>query len=252
MSTASDRFVRSLSLDEEIVEERGPGYPWSLPVVRALLDAGSLAFPRAVTMLVGENGSGKSTLLEALAVALGLNPEGGTEHFAFATRESHAPLHEAVRVVRGAKRPRMRFFLRAESLFTVATQLDSYEEGAERPFAAYGGRSLHEQSHGESFLSLVTHRFGREGLFLLDEPESALSPQGLLALLQRMLELEADGAQLIVATHSPILLALPGATIYELGEDGIRETAWGDTEHVRLTRAFLERPDAFLRQLGTE
>jgi predicted ATPase len=239
-------FVRAV----ELVRERtgdARAYPWSLPVVRGME---SLALDPAVTFLVGENGSGKSTLVEALAVALGLNPEGGTQNFAFSTRESHAPLHEALRPVREARRPRTAFFLRAESLFTVATEIERLDKASPAPLLpAYGGRSLHERSHGESFLALANNRFSGDGLHLLDEPEAALSPQGLLALMRRMADLVAERSQFVIATHSPILMAFPGATIYECTEEGLQRVAYDDIDHVRLTRSFLEDPQRFLHHL---
>jgi predicted ATPase len=239
-------FVRAVEL---VADRRGDAatYPWSLPVVRGLdrldLDAG-------VTFLVGENGSGKSTLIEAIAVALGLNPEGGTQNFAFSTHDSHSALHEALRPIREARRPRTAFFLRAESLFTVATEIERLDEVGFTPLLpSYGGRSLHEQSHGESFLALANNRFSDDGLYLLDEPEAALSPHGLLALIARMGDLVAARSQFVVATHSPILMAFPGATIYECTEAGLERVAYDDVDHVRLTRAFLDHPQRFLRHL---
>jgi predicted ATPase len=156
-----------------------------------------------------------------------------------------AALHEALTLERGPRPPSMRYFLRAESFFNVARSVD------ENPglLAAHGGRALHEMSHGESFLALVNERFYPDGLFVLDEPEAALSPTGLLGLLRRMRELAIDGAQFVIATHSPILLAYPGALIYELTPEGFVPTAYAETEHYRLTRAFLQEPDSFLRHL---
>jgi predicted ATPase len=242
-------FVRAV----ELVRARAgdaDAYPWSLPVVRGLE---RLELDPAVTFFVGENGSGKSTLVEALAVTFGLNPEGGTQNFAFATHESHSPLHEALRPVREARRPRTAFFLRAESLFTVATEIERLDEVGPTPLLpSYGGRSLHERSHGESFLALANHRFSGDGLYLFDEPEAALSPHGLLALMRRMSELVAERSQFVIATHSPILMAFPGATIYECTPDGLRSVAYDDLEHVRLTRSFLEDPERFLRHLLAE
>jgi len=239
-------FVRAV----ELVRARAgdaDAYPWSLPVVRGLE---RLDLDPAVTFLVGENGSGKSTLVEALAVALGLNPEGGTQNFAFATRESHSPLHEALRPIREARRPRTAFFLRAESLFTVATEIERLDKAGGGPLLpAYGGRSLHERSHGESFLALANHRFSGDGLYLFDEPEAALSPYGLLALMRRMAELVAERSQFVIATHSPILMAFPDAKIYECTPDGLETVAYDDLDHVRLTRSFLEDPQRFLRHL---
>src|SRR5262249_9187388 len=166
------------------------------------------------------------------------------QHMTFSTRESHSPLHEALRIARGIRRPRSRYFLRAESFYNVATLVEEIPEA----LASHGG-SLHARSHGESFLPLVNHRFGRGGLYLLDEPEAALSPTGLLALLHRMHDLVADGSQFVVATHAPMLMAYPGARIYTLDEGGIEPVALEDTEHFRLTRAFLDAPERFLRTL---
>jgi predicted ATPase len=242
-----DAFIRSAELrDPEEGEERD-GFPWNLPVAAALDD--SLALHPKVTYVVGENGSGKSTLVEALAVAAGLNPEGGSSNFTFATRESHSPLGDAVRLVRGARRPRTDFFLRAESLFTTATYLDDLGEGA---LAAYGDRSLHEQSHGESFLAVLVERFGPNGLYLLDEPEAALSTQNCLTLLRRVHDLVGEGSQFVIATHSPLVLAYPDATIYEVGEHGVDVVAWEDTQPVALTRSFLGARERFLDRLLTD
>jgi predicted ATPase len=238
-------FVRAVELVSERAGDPGT-YPWSLPVVRGLL---RLPLDPAVTVLVGENGSGKSTLMEALAVALGLNPEGGTQNFNFATRESHSPLHEALRPVREARRPRTAFFLRAESFFNVATEIERLDHAGPPLIDSYGGRSLHERSHGESFLALATNRFSGDGLYLFDEPEAALSPQGLLALMRRMADLVAERSQFVIATHSPILMAFPGATIYECDDEGLHEVAYDDLDHVRLTRAFLDDPQRFLHHL---
>jgi len=203
-----------------------------------------LAFPRPVTFLIGENGSGKSTLLEAIAAALGFNAEGGSRNFRFGTRESHSELHAYLRPVRSVTRPRDGFFLRAESYFNVATEIENLDRipGAGPPIApAYGPRALQEQSHGESFLALLQHRFRGHGLYLLDEPEAALSPMRQMALLSRLHDLVAARSQFIVATHSPILLAYPEATIYELGPNGPRSVRYEETEHFRVTRDFLNR-----------
>ena len=197
-----------------------------------------------MTFLVGENGSGKSTLIEGIAVAAGFAPEGGSLQFGAQTRAEAPPLADALLLVRGARRPRDGFFLRAETFFNVMTAIDGY--GAQE---SYGGVSLHERSHGEGFLDLVVHRFREGGLFVLDEPEAALSPQGLFSLMRRLHDLVQAGSQFVIATHSPILLAFPGALIYELREDGPTETAYEDTDHFQMTRAFIEAPDRFLRRL---
>ena len=219
-------------------------YPYTLPVVRALTRP--LALDECVTLLVGDNGSGKSTLVEALAVAAGFNAEGGSPNFAFSTRDSTSPLHRHLQLVRSPVRPRTSFFLRAESFYNVATEVDDLGPDI---LEAYGSTSLHEQSHGESFLSLVMHRFGPDGLYLMDEPEAALSPYGCLALLRRMHDLAAAGGQFVVATHSPLLMAYPGATIYELTDAGIATVDYDDVDTVQLYRSFLSAPEQLLRHL---
>ena len=195
--------------------------------------------------LVGENGSGKSTIVEAIAAALGMNPEGGSNHMRFATRQSHSPLHEALVLAKTGQRPRTRYFLRAESFYNVASAVEQNLDAV----LAHGQTSLHEQSHGESFLALVFNRFGPRGLYILDEPEAAMSPQGLLTLLRRLSELADDGSQFVIATHSPILLAFPGAKVVQLDEQGLHPIKWDESEHVRLTRSFLETPETYLHHL---
>ena len=223
-------------------------YPFSLPAIRNL---DVLSLHRAVTLFVGENGSGKSTLLEATAVAAGFNPEGGTKNFRFGTRISHSPLHEYLRLVKGIRRPKDGFFLRAESFFNVATEIERLdsEGGGPRVIDSYGGKSLHEQSHGESFMALMLNRFGGNGLYLLDEPEAALSPQRQLSALARIHDLVKAGSQFIIATHSPILLAYPDAHIYSCSTDGIELTAYTDTEHYRVMHDFLANPERMLNVL---
>jgi len=181
-----DRYVREVKLRRDKIESFDV-YPFSLPVVRHLE---TLELHAAVTFLVGENGSGKSTLMEALAVAWGFNPEGGTKNFRFGTRGSHSVLHEYLRLVKGVQRPRDGFFLRAESLFNLASEIEHLDEdpwGGPPIINSYGYRSLHEQSHGESFFAVMVNRFGGNGFYVLDEPEAALSPSRQLA---RLLELE--------------------------------------------------------------
>ena len=181
-----------------------------------------------------------------------MNAEGGSSSFAFATRASHSDLSSAIRLVRGSRRPRTDFFLRAESLFNAATYLEQLKDdtglGGD-PLAPYGGRSLHEQSHGESFLAVMVNRFGPDGLYLLDEPEAALSTQNCLTALRRIHELVQEGSQLIIATHSPIILAYPEATIYHCSEQGLEAVGYEDAEPVRLTRSFLEARDRFIHEL---
>ncbi|WP_115944591.1 AAA family ATPase [Amycolatopsis thermalba] len=230
----------------------GGRYPFTLPAVAHLSRSGGLPLAPGVTFLVGGNGSGKSTLVEALAVAAGFNPEGGSRNFRFATRASESTLGDHLVLTWGAVKPRTGFFLRAESYYNVASEIERLDRDPGSPplLPAYGGVSPHERSHGESFLDLVTHRFGPHGLYLLDEPEAALSVRGCLAVLARLAELAEQGSQIVAATHSPILLALPGATIYEIGDSGeIEQVDYEDALPVRLTRDFLAAPQRYLRYL---
>jgi predicted ATPase len=247
-TVAAQQFVTGVQLLRDRIDsfER---YPFSLPAVRTLDE---LKLHPAITFLVGENGSGKSTLLEAIAVAFGFNPEGGSRNFAFATRRSHSDLHQYLRLVRGVQRPRDSYFLRAESFFNVATEIERLDEagGSGPPLIdAYGGRSLHEQSHGESFMALLLERFKGGGFYVLDEPEAALSPTRQLALLVRLHDLVQAGSQFVVATHSPLLLAFPSSRILSLESDGIREVKYEETEHFVVARRFLNDHRALLRQL---
>jgi len=204
----------------------------------------------AVTFIVGENGSGKSTLLEAIAVGSGFNAEGGTRNFNFATRASHSALHRYLRVARGIRKPTDGFFLRAESFFNVATVVEDLGLHVS-PWGAkhYGENSLHEQSHGESFLKIIMNRFLGNGLYILDEPEAALSPSRQFAILVRMRQLIEQGSQFIIATHSPIIMSYPGALIYGLSEEGLRSVRYEETEHFMLTRQFMDDPKRFLERL---
>lgn len=226
-------------------------YLENLSAVRWLAAGHTLAFDAPVTFLVGENGSGKSTLLEAIAVAAGFNAEGGTRNFRFATKETQSELGAYVTLAR-REYPRDGFFLRAESFYNVASYIDRLDDepglGA-RLIDSYGGVSLHNQSHGESFLALVEHRFGGQGLYLLDEPEAALSPSRQMSLLVLMDDLVKRQSQFIIATHSPILMAFPGAQIYQLDEEGISSVAYEETEHYQLTRRFLNDHRRMLKYL---
>ncbi|TCL61472.1 putative ATPase [Hydrogenispora ethanolica] len=212
-------------------------YPFCLPALQHLR---VLPFHPKVTFIIGENGAGKSTLLEAIAVAYGLNAEGGSRNFNFSSKATHSELNQYIRLVKGAKRPRDSFFLRAESFYNVATQIDELNV---QEF--YGGGSLHEQSHGESFLALFLNRFGGHGLYLLDEPEAALSPSRQMSLLTRMHELVKEDSQLIIATHSPILMAYPDAWIYQIKE-GFEVVRYQDTEHYQIMRSFINHPQKML------
>lgn len=242
-------FVREVRLSPDGAGRR---YPFTLPVVRSLAERDGLALDPGVTFLVGENGTGKSTLVEALAVAAGFNPEGGSQNFRFATRATESSLGSSLELTWSIRKPRTGYFLRAESFYNVATEIErlDQEPGGPPLLDSYGGVSPHERSHGESFVDLVVHRFGPDGLYLLDEPEAALSVQGCMAVLARLAELSQQGCQAIVATHSPVLLALPGATIYQIDDAGrIAQVAYDDALPVRLTRDFLAAPERYLRHL---
>jgi predicted ATPase len=221
-------------------------YAAELPTIASLQ---KLELHPHVTFFIGENGSGKSTLLEAIAVADGFNAEGGTRNFNFASRASHADLYKWIRLGRGARGRRRSdgFFLRAESFYNVASEIENL--GIQ---GKYGYSCYHHQSHGESFIDLMTKRLGGDGLYLIDEPEAALSPQRQLAFLVAMHELVQRESQFIIATHSPIIMAYPNATIYEFTADGIRQVEYRDTEHYRVTHAFLNRPEQTLRQLFSD
>ena len=217
-------------------------YPFNIPAIRGLE---TLEFHPQVTFFVGENGSGKSTLVEAVAVAAGFNAEGGSRNFNFATRRSESALHKHLRLARGTRRPKTGYFLRAESFFNVATEIENNADA----MAGHGGIHHHELSHGEAFLALVQKRFWANGLYVLDEPEAALSPQRQLALLRSIHDLVGDACQFIISTHSPLLLAYPNARIFHLSKDGMTEVAYEQTEHYALTRDFLLNREAYLRRL---
>ncbi len=221
----------------------GPGldpdtWPGTLAPVRQLL-ADGLDLAPGVTILVGENGSGKSTLVEAVATAYGLNPEGGSVYAQFETAATESPLHRVLHLVRGAGAARWGFFLRAETMHGFYTHIGG---GPRDP-------DFHRLSHGESFLALLERRFDAPGLYCLDEPESALSFSGCLALVGVLAGLAAGGAQVLCATHSPIVAATPGATILQVDADGYAPVAWEDLELVAHWRLFLDTPAAYLRHL---
>lgn len=237
------RFLRSVELRTEFITDPSK-HPFTVPAIRNL---DTLEFHPQVTFFIGENGSGKSTLLEAIAVAAGFNAEGGTKNFAFSTRPEEHPLRSALRLVRGVNKPATGFFLRAESFFNVATEIDRLGDGI---LKSYGGKSLHEQSHGEAFMALVNHRFGEHGLYLLDEPEAALSPQRQLALLVAIDRLaRQEDCQFIIASHSPIVLAYPHAQLFSFSSDAITPVRYEETEHFMLTRDFLMNRERYLARL---
>jgi predicted ATPase len=250
LSGISDQYLISVSLDRREVSSFDD-YPFCIPAVRNLHE---LEFHPKVTYFVGDNGTGKSTLLEAIAVSAGFNPEGGSRNFTWATRESHSALYDHVRLKRGIARPKDGFFFRAESYFNLGTEIERRDNDPDRGAGgsiinSYGGRSLHEQSHGESFMTLLTERFGGNGLYLLDEPEAALSPSRQMSVLTVMHNLIRRNSQFVIVTHSPILMAYPDSTIYLFSDDAITPIDYTETEHFNITRDFLNRREAMLRVL---
>lgn len=242
------QYIKSISLNTPIDYR---SYLHSLAAVKHLEKHGQLDFNSNITVFVGENGTGKSTLIEAIAVAYGFNPEGGSRNFNFSTCNSHSDLWEHITLAK-TDYAEDGFFLRAESLYNVASNIDELDRipaAAPTIISGYGGVSLHQQSHGESFLALVQNRFGRNGLYILDEPEAALSPMRLLTLMIEMKRLTEQNSQFIIATHSPLLMAFPGATVYEFFSDGIRETDYKNTDHYLVTKRFLNDPERMINEL---
>jgi len=237
-------FLKSVEIRAD-QKDTPVGHPFDVPAIAAMVTAGSgLRFHPGMTLFVGDNGSGKSTLLEAIAVHQGLNAEGGARGMQFGTTDrSVSNLHRHLRVSRTHRQAADAFFLRAESYFNVATAIDEYDTAH-----LYGG-SPHVRSHGESFIDLVVNRFGANSLFLLDEPEAALSVHGQLQLMVRIHDLIAQGCQFVIATHSPMLMAFPDATIYEFGAAGPARTTWSQIDTVHITTDFLNNPTSFLAEL---
>jgi predicted ATPase len=249
--TTVDRFIQRVRLVPEAETDR---HPFTLPAVAYLARSGGLTMGSGATFLVGENSSGKSTLIEAIAIAAGFNPEGGSRNFRRETRATESALGNHLILTWATRKPRAGFFLRTESSPNVAAEIELLDrEPSPRFWPAYGGIHRHERSHGEPFLDRATHEFGPCGLYLLDEPEAALSVRDCVALLARLTKLTEQGCQIIVATHSPILLALPGATIYEIADTGhIQRVEYHDSSPVRLTQDFLDSPRQFLRYQLTD
>ncbi|MCR4761845.1 MAG: AAA family ATPase [Oscillospiraceae bacterium] len=239
MLEANEFYIREIRTDRTLIDPQS--YLCSIPAIAAL---DMLVFRRPVTFFVGENGSGKSTLLEAIAVASGFNPEGGSRNYQFSTYDSHSELCRALRLTKGCRMAKWGYFLRAESFYNVATAEEAYSRIAGIP------QHFHERSHGESFLQLVQNNFTGSGLYLLDEPEAALSPQRQLTLLLELDRCVRADAQFIIATHSPILLGMPGAEILSFDGGGIRPCAYEDTESYQVTKLFLSDRAQMLRRLG--
>lgn len=209
-----------------------------------------LDFQNEITYFVGENGTGKSTLLEAIAVAYGFNPEGGTLNYNFSTYDDVSELSNFIRISKGYRKPKGNYFFRAESFFNVASKLEEYRDTTPKEvfYERYGGKSLHEQSHGESFLSFFQGN-EREGLYIMDEPEAALSPQRQLSLLILIARMAKAGSQFVIATHSPILLGIPGASIYSFDDEQIQLCRYEDTECYNVMKLFINDRERFLKRL---
>ena len=248
------RFPTNYITGLEVLRDRLPAdsYTLAIPALRSLEN---LDFPCPVTFFTGENGSGKSTLLEAVAVAYGFNPEGGTRNFQFSTRDTHSDFSSALRLRKGVKKPQDGFFLRAESFSNVASKVDDYAAesiGRINYLDYYGGRSLHCQSHGESFLALMQNRFHGNSIFILDEPEAALSPQRQLTALLMIGRLAKEGSQFIIATHSPILLGLPGAQILCFDDGDLHPITYEETEVYQVMEMFINSRKVLLEKLFSD
>ncbi len=237
----SDLFIRAACMDWDGV--RKDSYLWNIPAVAGV---DRVDFEKPVTCFVGENGSGKSTLLEAMAVSYGFNPEGGTKNYSFSTFDSHSELCDSLRLIRGPRKARWGYFLRAESFYNVATAEAAYSQSGGTP------QHLHEKSHGESFLATVQNNFRGGGVYLLDEPEAALSPQRQLTLLREIHTCAQTGAQFFIVTHSPILLGLPGAAILSFDDGPIHPIAYEETDSYQITSLFLSDRQRILRSLLEE
>lgn len=230
-------FIREAAIDWDVVPRDS-----YLRNISALKGFSRLAFESNVTFFAGENGTGKSTLLEGIAVAYGFNAEGGTQNYRFSTYQDVSELEEAIRLVKGYRKRNSGYFFRAESFFNVATVTNlQYNDDGRLP-------DYHAQSHGESFLSFLQDE-AREGVYLMDEPEAALSPQRQLTLMRHIYYMAMEGSQFIIATHSPILLGLPGAQMLNFSDEGIRSIRYEDTESYQITKLFLERRRQMLDEL---
>lgn len=236
-----NQFLRSIELKRNNIESFSR-YPYCVPVIKNLT---SLEFHPKVTFIVGENGTGKSTILEAIATAYGFNPEGGTLNFNFTSMDTHSELYNNIKLIKGVKKPESGFFLRAESFYNLATNIDELDRVVPGLISSYGGKSLHNQSHGESFFSVFMNRFGGKGLYILDEPEAALSPARQMAMISRIHKLVKEKSQFIIATHSPIIMAYPYSIIYEI-KDNIEVREYEDTEHYQLMKSFINNTDKMI------
>lgn len=237
----NEQFIQRLSIDWDKIEQSS-----YLRKIEAINNLEELVFEKPITIFVGENGSGKSTLLEALAVAYGFNPEGGTKNYSFSTYDSHSQLHEAIRISKGFRKAKWGYFLRAESFYNVATKEEEYSD------IAHPSEKYHEKSHGESFLALAQNQLRPNGLYLFDEPEAALSPQRQLTLLMEIFSCAKQGSQFIMVTHSPILLGIPDAQILSFDDGTVHNCEYEDTDSYKITEMFINNREILLGRLLSE
>lgn len=237
----NNQFIQGVVFDWNKIENDS-----YLKKIKAFHNIDRIEFNNPITFFVGENGSGKSTLLEAIAVAHGFNPEGGTKNYNFSTHDTHSELCDAIKISKGFRKEKWGYFLRAESFYNVATQEEEYSD-IRHPSAKY-----HEKSHGESFLALAQNNLRANGLYLLDEPEAALSPQRQLTLLIEIYRCAKAGAQFFIITHSPILLGIPNADIYCFDNGSIYLCSYEETESYQVTEMFINNREAILGRLLSE
>lgn len=230
----NELFIQSIKIDWNEIDNHS--YLRRIPALKNLRE---LKFNMPITFFTGENGSGKSTLLEAIAIEYGFNPEGGTKNYNFSTYDSHAELHDAIQLIKGYRRPKGGYFLRAESFYNVATKEKEYRTN----------RNYHEKSHGESFLELAQSQFRGNGVYILDEPEAALSPQRQLTLMLEIQRCVQEGAQFLIATHSPILMTLPDAEILTFDNGTIKPCSYEDTGAYMITKMFMDDRERVLANL---
>ena len=243
-------YIQSFQINWENIDR--DSYLQDIPALRSIEH---FTFEKNITFFVGENGTGKSTLLEALAVAFGFNPEGGTLNYRFSTYDDVSELSDAIRLSKGYRRPEANasYFFRAESFFNVATKAEDYRDNYPKKlyYSRYGGKSLHEQSHGESFLAYF-QSFNQNGLYLMDEPEAALSPQRQLTLFIQIVKMAQAGSQFLIASHSPILLGIPDADILSFDGGELHRCAYEDTESFQVTEMFINNRDYLIGRLLSE
>jgi len=237
----SDIFIKRISIEQGKSKE----FPYTLPIIK---NTKQITFKKNVTFFVGENGTGKSTMLEAIAVAYGFNAEGGSKNFNFSTANTHSDLYKDITLIKGCRLPKTSYFLRAESFYNLATNIDDLSKltNGENFLNNYGGKSLHDQSHGESFISLFLSRFQHNGLYLLDEPEAALSPTNQITLFRLIHDFAKNGSQFIIASHSPIILALPHSEILSFDGSRLTKVQYEETNHYLITKYFFFNRERYI------